>query len=308
MNLRRAIGYAALGIGATALANRALATKAGDLGPALDGDQRDYRWRGIDVAYTEAGDPDDPTVVFLHGINAAGSSGEFREVFGPLSDEYHVVAPDLPGFGRTDRPPLRYSAALYEDFVCDFVSEFDDPAVVATSLTAAYVVAVAGDVDASRFVFVCPTAEAMPGTRTWLRELVRLPLFGTALFNLATSKASIRRNNADHGYYDPSAISAEWTDYQWRTTHQPGARFAPASFFSGFLNESGMDLGEELAALDAPVTLFWGRETETTPLSEGRAMADRGDARLTVFDDALLQPHVEHGAEAVAELRKELSR
>jgi pimeloyl-ACP methyl ester carboxylesterase len=307
MKLRRAFGYAALGLGATALANRAFATAAGDLGPALDGDQGSYRWRGIDVAYAEAGDPDDPTVVFLHGINAAGSSGEFREVFGPLADEYHVVAPDLPGFGRSDRPPLRYSASLYEDFVRDFVSEFDEPAVVATSLTAAYTVAVAGDLEVSRLVLICPTAEAMPWTRTWVRELVRLPLVGTALFNLATSKASIRRNNADHGYYDPSAVSAEWTDYQWQTTHQPGARFAPASFFGGFLNESDLDLGAAIAALDVPVTLFWGRETETTPLSEGRAMADRGDARLTVFDDALLQPHVEHGDEAVAELRAELS-
>lgn len=307
MKLRRVLGYAALGIGATAAVNRVLSSSAGDLGPALDGDQRTYRWRGLDVAYTEAGDPENPTVVFLHGVNAAASNGEFREVFGPLSDQFHVVAPDLPGFGRSDRPPLRYSATLYEEFVRDFLAEYDDPAVVATSLTASYVAAVADEVSLSRLVLVCPTTEAMPGPKQAVRELFRLPVVGTVLYNLVASKPSLRINSADHGYYDESAITDSWLDYQWTAAHQPGARFAPASFFGGYLNEPDLDLGEALAALDAPVTLFWGRETDLTPLSEGRALADRADTGLVVFDDALLLPHVEHGAEAVDHLRETLS-
>jgi len=104
MNLRRALSYAGIGIGAAAATDTLLRNKAGDLPPALDGLQRTYRWRGMDVAYTEAGDADDPDLVLLHGLNAAGSSGEWREVFDVLSEEYHVVAPDLPGYGRSDRP------------------------------------------------------------------------------------------------------------------------------------------------------------------------------------------------------------
>ena len=130
MKLSRALGVAAVGVGATAVVNRTLRKRAGELDPALPGDQRTYRWRGMDVAYTEAGSPENPDLVLFHGINAAGSSGEFREIFSELADEYHVVAPDLPGFGRSDRPPLRYSAALYEDFVADFLEGFGNPAEI----------------------------------------------------------------------------------------------------------------------------------------------------------------------------------
>jgi pimeloyl-ACP methyl ester carboxylesterase len=315
MKLRRAAAYLGAGVGLAAVANRGLRTAAGALEPPLSGRQRTYRWRGMDVAYTEAGDPDDPTLVCLHGINAAGSAGEFREVFDGLAADYHVVAPDLPGFGRSDRPPLRYSAALYEDFVADFVSRFgpgedgaadadgeaaeaasDPPAVLASSLTAASLAGVLDDVAVSRLLLVCPTAIGGPDpAKGWLQELVRAPLVGELLFNLLTSKPSIRYFNADHGYYDVDKVTDDWMDYEWRTAHQPGARFAPASFISGALN-ADVDLAATLGDVDVPVTIYWGREADITPLADGRELAETADAGLVVFDDARLLPHVEFPA------------
>ncbi|PSQ05255.1 alpha/beta hydrolase [Halobacteriales archaeon QS_6_71_20] len=292
--------YALLGAGVAAAATRGLKAKAGELEPPLSGVSKLFRWRGMDVSYTEAGDEDDETLVLLHGINAAGSAGEWRKVFVELSREYHVVAPDLPGFGRSDRPPLRYSAALYEDFVRDFLSAFDEPRVVASSLTGAYVVGVADELDVADLTLVCPTAAGGPEPpRTGIRELLRAPVVGTALFALLTSKPSIGYFNADHGYWDPEKAGEDWPDYEWRTTHQPGARFAPASFVSGHLN-SDVDLASAIAALDVPTTLVWGREADLPPLSVGRDLADDADCELIVFDDAMLLPHVEFGDEFVS--------
>ncbi|MFB6194244.1 MAG: alpha/beta fold hydrolase [Halobaculum sp.] len=291
----RYAGYGLLAVGAAAVTTRALRARAGELEPALTGEQRTYRWRGMDVAYTERGDPDDETLVALHGINAAGSSGEWREVFGKLAEDYHVVAPDLPGFGRSDRPPLRYSAALYEEFVGDFLAEYDDPTVVASSLSAAYTVgALDRDAaEAAELILVCPTATGGPEPpKAWLRELLRTPALGELLFAALGSKPSIRYFNADHGYWDPAKAGEEWQDYEWRTTHQAGARFAPASFVAGFLN-SDVALGPTLAALDVPTTIVWGREADLPPLAEGRQLAEEADATLVVFDDAMLLPHVE---------------
>ncbi|MFC4358566.1 alpha/beta fold hydrolase [Halobium salinum] len=310
MSFRRALTVGAAGVAGVGLAvalDRALEARAGELEPRLSGDQHVYRWRGIDVAYSEAGDPDDPTLVLLHGINAAGTNGEFRSVFDALAEEYHVVAPDLPGFGRSDRPPLRYSAALYEDFVADFVSQYDRPAVLASSLTSAYVAASAPDLDLAALVCVCPTAAGGPEPKLWLRELLRSPILGELAFDAITSKPSIRYFNADHGYYDPEKATGDWTDYEWRTAHQPGARYAPASFVSGYLN-SAVDLGDALAELDCPVTFLWGREADITPLSDGRDLADRADARLVVFDDAKLLPHVEFPEQFADTVLGELNR
>jgi len=65
-----------------------------------------YRTRTIDevlVFYREAGDADAPVVVLLHGFPT--SSHMFRDLIPQLAKRYRVIAPDLPGFGRSVAPP-----------------------------------------------------------------------------------------------------------------------------------------------------------------------------------------------------------
>ncbi|WP_256390728.1 alpha/beta fold hydrolase [Natronoarchaeum rubrum] len=294
MKLRTLLAGAAGAVGATALANRAIARSVDDPQPGVHGEHRTYRWRGMDIAYTELGDPDDPDMVLFHGVGAAASSREFADIAGTLAEEHHVLVPDLPGFGRSDRPPLVYSASLYEGFVTDFLRDLtDEPIVLASSLSGSYAVQAARDVDVSRLVLICPTDESMPGQRVWLRSLLRTPLVGTAMFNLVTSKPGIRYFSADHGFFDPENVDDSYVEDRWQSAHQPGARYAMASFISGFLDPDE-NLDEHLEALDVPTTLVWGRESETTPLSEGRTLAEHADARLVVVDYAKLLPHVEH--------------
>ena len=57
---------------------------------------------GLKVFYREAGDPKASTVLLLHGFPT--SSHMFRELIPALADRYHLVAPDLPGFGFTEAP------------------------------------------------------------------------------------------------------------------------------------------------------------------------------------------------------------
>ncbi|MGA3008114.1 MAG: alpha/beta hydrolase [Opitutaceae bacterium] len=57
---------------------------------------------GLKVFYREAGDHKAPTVLLLHGFPT--SSHMYRELIPELADRYHIVAPDLPGFGFTDAP------------------------------------------------------------------------------------------------------------------------------------------------------------------------------------------------------------
>ncbi|UOD28170.1 alpha/beta hydrolase [Massilia violaceinigra] len=59
--------------------------------------------QGVQVFYREAGSPDAPAVLLLHGFGA--SSHMFRELIPQLAAKYHVIAPDLPGFGQTSVKP-----------------------------------------------------------------------------------------------------------------------------------------------------------------------------------------------------------
>ena len=57
---------------------------------------------GVNLFYREAGDSKTPTLLLLHGFPT--SSHMFRDLIPLLNDRYHVVAPDLPGFGFSDAP------------------------------------------------------------------------------------------------------------------------------------------------------------------------------------------------------------
>ncbi|MDF0750478.1 alpha/beta hydrolase [Marinobacter sp. 71-i] len=59
--------------------------------------------QGVDVFYREAGSLDAPAILLLHGF--AASSYMFRDLIPQLAGKYHVIAPDLPGFGQTTVMP-----------------------------------------------------------------------------------------------------------------------------------------------------------------------------------------------------------
>ena len=60
---------------------------------------------GIKIFYREAGDAGKPTILLLHGFPS--SSSEFRTLLPLLSRQFHVVAPDYPGFGFSDAPDAK---------------------------------------------------------------------------------------------------------------------------------------------------------------------------------------------------------
>ena len=57
---------------------------------------------GFDIFYREAGERTKPTLLLLHGFPTSGHM--FRELIPLLADRFHLVAPDLPGFGRSALP------------------------------------------------------------------------------------------------------------------------------------------------------------------------------------------------------------
>lgn len=68
---------------------------------------------GLEVFYREAGDPGRPAILLLHGFPSA--SHMFRDLIPELAGQYHVVAPDLPGFGHTQIKPRDQFAYTFDN-------------------------------------------------------------------------------------------------------------------------------------------------------------------------------------------------
>lgn len=78
---------------------------------------------GIKVFYREAGRADAPTLLLLHGFPTAGHM--FRDLIPNLADRFHLIAPDLPGFGQSDQPP-RESFAYTFDNLANVIDRFTE--------------------------------------------------------------------------------------------------------------------------------------------------------------------------------------
>ena len=84
---------------------------------------RTQRVGDVEVFYREAGPADAPVLLLLHGFPSA--SHMFRDLIPRLADRYHVIAPDLPGFGQTKAPP-RGTFAYTFDALADTMRGFVD--------------------------------------------------------------------------------------------------------------------------------------------------------------------------------------
>ena len=78
---------------------------------------------GHDVYYRRSGHGDGPVVLLVHGM--AGSSSTWQAVIDEMDDHVTIIAPDLPGHDRSDKPRGDYSLGAYASFLRDLLNELD---------------------------------------------------------------------------------------------------------------------------------------------------------------------------------------
>ena len=84
---------------------------------------RTIRVDGHSIFYREAGPREAPTILLLHGLPS--SSRMFEPLFAPLSDRYHLIAPDYPGFGHSDWPDPKQFAYTFDHYA-DIMDRFTE--------------------------------------------------------------------------------------------------------------------------------------------------------------------------------------
>lgn len=81
---------------------------------------------GVNIFYRESGPKDAPVLVLLHGYPS--SSHMYRNLIAELSDKYHLIAPDYPGYGRSEQPAIadfEYSFENYATIITRLLSQLN---------------------------------------------------------------------------------------------------------------------------------------------------------------------------------------
>ncbi|HEU5370611.1 MAG TPA: alpha/beta fold hydrolase [Ktedonobacterales bacterium] len=289
------------GLGALAVANRVIARQTREAFSALSGESRIYPWTEGDVFYKVQGQG--APLVLVHGIYAGASAFEWRKNIAALSEHFRVYAPDLLGFGLSSRPAFDYTAQTYIQLLIDFVREAAGGAehpvhVIASSLSAAHIIKAAYQRPKlfERLVLVEPAGLyelSQPPTlaQRAYHQVLRAPIIGTSIYNAIVSRAAIRAYLSNHVYLRPEAVTDDLVDYYHNSAHQPGARYAPSRFLSGYLN---VDIAEVFARIPQETLIIWGKQASITPAKDAQAFQRLNPrAQVEVIDESNMLPHEE---------------
>ncbi|MDQ6785363.1 MAG: alpha/beta hydrolase [Acidobacteriota bacterium] len=239
---------------------------------------------GAKIFYLEAGDVKNPTVVLLHGLGSSTVSWQFNVT--ALAQKYHVVVPDQIGFGKSDKPLLKYRVGTYTDFLDKFLSELkiERASLVGNSLggwvAADYALKYPARVE--RIVLV-DAAGLKPSevdlnriyalnysTRDEVRTLLKLVFYNQTVFgNEAFVDQSLSvRVAVNDGYTINSLIDS--------------------------IKRNEDFLNGRLGGIKQPTLIVWGKQDGLLPLTDAQTFkAQIANSQLVVFDQCGHAPQVE---------------
>jgi pimeloyl-ACP methyl ester carboxylesterase len=259
-----------------------------DIHSLLGGSVATYPWQWHDQPITLAyetlgkGSP----VLLLPALSTVSSRSEMADLAQGLTCQHQVIAIDWPGFGDSSRLPLDYRPDLFYQCLSDFVqSQFTEPiAVVAAGHAAGYALRLGAQKPGiwSRIVLTAPTwrgplaVMGAPQTlRDGVRELVRSPLIGDALYSLNTTPAFLRWMYQRHVVVEEGTLTPDFMAQKHAITQQPHARYAPAAFVTGTLDPA-TSREEYLGwaqSLSVPLMVVMGEQSPPGSKAEMEALA-----------------------------------
>lgn len=271
------------------------------LPPAVTGERREINRRAGRLSYYVAGSGE--PLLLIHSINAAASAYEIRPLFEHYRQSRRVYAPDLPGFGFSDRSARAYTPRLYTDAILDMLDEITSETgagpidALALSLSAEFLARTASEnpgrfrtlalVTPSGFGKNDPRNGAAGQTRgnATIGDVLNFPLWSRPLFDLLNSKPSARYFlKKTFGSYE--TIDPGLAEYDYLTAHQPDAQNAPYAFLSGTLFST--DIGHIYQSLELPVWLVYGKRGQFSDFGGLQRVQGRSNWSIQALDTGAL--------------------
>lgn len=231
------------------------------------------------------------TVVFVHGTGAR--CDRWRANLPAFADAgYHCYAPDLPGHGfATKGANYDYSAPGFATFIAAFLRALPNPPFILIGAS------LGGHIAAT---VTCREPELVRALvlvgSTGLVELgeEKRQLVSRGVRDQSRASIAARLRNFVH---DPSLITDEWIEEEYRTNNSPGALDAMGTFAEWIYDRCDADaVGATLAQLrrKPPILLVWGTQDRSVPLALGKkAQSLLGNPPLVEITDAGHLPYLE---------------
>jgi pimeloyl-ACP methyl ester carboxylesterase len=263
-------------------------------------DHPEYSWfttvNGVRVHYQEAGDENAPPIILIHGF--ISSTLIWKEVFLPLASEgFHVIAPDLPGYGYSEKPgDGEYTIEYQARAVLGLMDRLgiEKAILVGASYGAAIALAAALDYPGrvNKLVLIGAVSDDEPKKKLLLR-LSRLPVLGDIVTPLFLGSRWVLRKRMQEMYrrigtqISGKTVAARHHLLQTANTHRAMVRTV-RRWKANRLRRSAHQLRQ-------PTLILWGDNDTHIPLDRGYRLRDAiPHSRLVVFRNCGHLPPAEY--------------
>jgi pimeloyl-ACP methyl ester carboxylesterase len=272
---------------------------------------------GVTVFYREAGDPNKPVFLLLHGFPA--SSFMFRRLIELVSDTFHVIAPDYPGFGHSDAPSpgqFTYTFDRLTDIIEGFVDaleltryglylqDFGGPVGFRLATRRPECVSFLVIQNANAYEEGLPDSFWAPLRALWADPS---PENRTAIREGGISDNSLEWNYT-HGIADPTLVDPDSWLLQSSLLGRPGNKEAMVDLLYDYRTNPALypQWHDYLRAYQPPTLIVWGGNDEIFPEDGAHPYKnDLPQAELHILDTGHFA--LEDHAEAIADHIKQFS-
>ncbi len=251
---------------------------------------------GVSLFLYDAGPAEAPALVLVHGLG--NEADTWRYVFPHLSERLRVIAVDLPGFGRSDKPRRAYTVP----FFCDALLELLDAmgiaraGLVGHSLGAviAHFAALQRPDRVERLVLVGGSLFAPSQKLDAATLLFLIPGVGEYLYRRFQKDADAAYRSLEPYYAHLDGLPESEREFVYRRVNERVADDAQRRAFFSTLRRLALwlpgqqrGLRERLAGLAVPTLVIWGEADRINPVAMGQALAEaQPSARLVVVPGA----------------------
>ena len=238
---------------------------------------------GHKIRYLEEG-RSDKTIVLIHGLG--GSAERWIKVIPRLSAKYRVIAPDMIGFGYSDKPSEDYTIEFFAKFLSAFIASLNlkTTILIGTSLGGQIVAQCASSNPAIEKVVLVAPSGAMKSTTPAIDAYMMAALYP----NHASAKEAFEMM-ANSGTVDEFTVS----DFVKRMS-TPNAKLA---FISAVLGIKNSSVEDTLQKIDVPTLLIWGRQDKVIPIAfADKFVSSIRNCTFLEIDNCGHLPHVEKPA------------
>lgn len=263
---------------------------------------------GLSIFYREAGIAGRPKLLLLHGFPT--SSHMFRDLIPLLADRFHIVAPDLPGFGQSDDPKAnsfdsiadtieRFTEMIgFERFI---VYVFDYGAPTGFRLAIRHPERIAGIISQNGNAYVEGLSDGWNPIRAYWQDAS--PANREALRAILAPETT--RWQYTHGVADPSTVSPDGYTLDDHYLGRPGADVVQLDLFGDYKSNVALypAFQDYFRAHKPRFLAAWGRNDPFfLPPGAEAFKRDIPEARVTFFDTGHFALET-HAAEIAAEIR-----